>query len=209
MTLKVPAVMSSRSTIPVELSFLFEDPPLLRSEDERAYHALAESILAAMRPEDGVMLVLVKDFVEAAWDSHRWRTMRAAVIRMSQKDALMNILQSLLGTADIPEGSDRGATAEAMAERWLADPNSRTPIRKILGRLHLTEVDIEAQAAVLRMGDVAAFDQLIEAADRRGKQALAAIEMYRASLAARLQAISSEMLGEEMKKIPLAPSLDK
>ena len=204
----VPAVMSSLSSIPSELLFLFEDPPLLRGEDRNAHRSLAAGVLAAIRPEDAVVLLFVKEFVEATWDIQRWRKMRTLLISMTQKDALRDILESLLGKDDIPEGSDRRATAEGMVEKWFYDPGSQMPVRRILGRLNLSDSAIEAQAAVLRLGDITMLEELIESAERRRKQALGMIEIYRASLATQLRAISlGEMIKGEKQNIPLVPNL--
>jgi hypothetical protein len=199
--------MLSRSSIPVELSFLFEDPPLLGTEDRRAYHALVEIVLAGMRSEDGVVLVFVKEFIDSTWDMQRWRNVRAALIKMSRKDALVNILESVLTQGDIPEGSDRRATAEAMADNWFADPGSSMPIRKILGRLQLSEAAIEAQAAALRLNELVALDALIESAERRRTQALSVVEIYRAGLAARMRAIPPDIIQDQQQAIPLAPNV--
>ena len=55
---------------------------------------------------------------------------------------------------------------------------------------------------------VSMLEELIESAERRRKQALGMIEIYRASLATQLRAISlGEMIKGEKQNIPLVPNL--
>jgi hypothetical protein len=204
MTAKHSAPSLSAPAIPEELSSLFGKPPLLSGEDRTAYEGLLTRVSAAIRPEDGIVWLLMKELVDLSWDIHRWRSIRANVINMTQKDALVNILESLLGKEDIPEGSDRVSAAEALAEKWFANPDSRITVKKILYRLDLNSSAINAQAVVLRLGDLDAIEDLIESAERRRNQILSVIEFYRDGLASQLSK-ATKIIENEAQEVPLLP----
>lgn len=66
--------------MPQKLKSALGDPVLLRNERESAYSNLADSMAAAVHPEDNIEWVYLRDFVDAEWDLVRLRRYRAVVV---------------------------------------------------------------------------------------------------------------------------------
>jgi hypothetical protein len=58
----------------------FGDPPVLYSEREDDYRTLAQSVVLSVKPRDSFEMLLLRDFVDHAWSSERYKRMKAAML---------------------------------------------------------------------------------------------------------------------------------
>ena len=64
----------------VELKKLFGPPPVLSSEDPKAYYAMWARILESLKPRDFIEQMLSKDLADATWEMKRYSRHKALVI---------------------------------------------------------------------------------------------------------------------------------
>jgi hypothetical protein len=82
---------------------LFENPPLLKTEDPEKYKQWVESFARTIQPTDLMECVLLKDYVELEWDVVRYRRMRTALIEGTAREAFKSLLRSVLNRGDHTE----------------------------------------------------------------------------------------------------------
>src|SRR5215472_11211721 len=74
-----PPVALAFSQPPERMAF-FGPPPLLEGEDSEAYGDLLARVSAAIRPNDILEEIWLRDFLDLAWETLRWRRLKAAVV---------------------------------------------------------------------------------------------------------------------------------
>jgi hypothetical protein len=69
--------------IPPHIRELWGKPPLLRSEDPKAYEQLAESIVKEVLPTDTIEWLWIKDIIDRYWEVRRLRRLKTMLIELS------------------------------------------------------------------------------------------------------------------------------
>jgi len=70
----------------VELRGLFGPPPVLSSEDLKAYDAMLARILKSLKPSDFIEQMLGKDLTDATWEMKRYSRHKALVIERQYRE---------------------------------------------------------------------------------------------------------------------------
>jgi hypothetical protein len=176
---------------------LFENPPLLKTEDPEKYKQWVESLARTIQPTDLMECVLLKDYVELEWDVVRYRRMRTALIEGTAREAFKSLLRSVLNRGDHTEEE-----LEQHAARYARDlaPQIRgewlsPEVSSLVAGISADMVVAEAHA--LRTKELATLDKMLASAERRRNAALQEIEKRRAQRGRRLREASQRILETE------------
>lgn len=95
---------------PHDLSSLFAKRPLILGEAEADYDELLSKVTQAVRPANAIEAILVKDVVDLKWESQRLRRLKASLLMIAAKQALIRLLCTLrdldTGKPLTPEGAE-------------------------------------------------------------------------------------------------------
>jgi hypothetical protein len=69
-----------------KLKLLFGPPPVLGSEDPKAYDAMMAEILAAIKPRDFIGEMLVKNLTDAIWEAKRYLRLKTLGIERQYRE---------------------------------------------------------------------------------------------------------------------------
>jgi len=153
-------------------------PALLPGEDPAAYRALSEQLTAAVKPQDFIEQVWVRDFVDITWETSRLRRFRAAMIVSGYGAAIKEILVPQLNYS----------RASDFAEKWLRnDKQTRADFKALLVQLGLTMDDVHGRALDHKIKSIGRVDQMIEAAEHRRRLIFLEVERRREMLARRMR----------------------
>jgi hypothetical protein len=74
--------------IPPEIRELWGEPPLLSSEDLKAYDKLARTIIKDVAPTDVIEWLWIKDVLDLSWEVRRLRRFKITLIELKRDDEL-------------------------------------------------------------------------------------------------------------------------
>jgi hypothetical protein len=94
----------------VELRGLFGPPPVLSSEDLKAYDAMFARILKSLKPTDFIEQMLGKDLTDATWEMKRYSRHKALVIERQYREQ-----------QELEEAEEAEETAEQVEESAAVD----------------------------------------------------------------------------------------
>src|SRR5262249_50057731 len=95
----------------VELKDLFGPPPVLKSEDRKAYDAILASILKSLKPSDFIEQMLGKDLADATWEMKRYSRHKALVIERQYREQ-QEMAEKEAQEAEEPEQVEEAAEGE-------------------------------------------------------------------------------------------------
>ena len=186
--------------IPTEIRHLFDDPPLLASEDRHGYFKLFSAIADDIRPDSTIEWFWVKDVVLQIWDIHRLWAFRNHFIeaerrRRADKMAIEALKQQC--KEDYPECSD--SDIYCFIRENPPDPQTK---RELTPKLD-TEAD-SAQAYGDASLMVETLDQQIASLERRRDNTLREIELRREILARRARQAAAKLIEVKDSEVPVA-----
>jgi hypothetical protein len=152
-------LVKTNHNIPVELQGFFDNPPLLLNESPEAYYQLRASIIETIEPRNTCEWLWVKSLLTYGWEDRRLGKMKADLVNLTWKQAVRNILESLL-PGDLAE---RSRVARDCAEGFFG-PEGRERVMVILKRHKLTEDAIAAQSLSLRLPELETIDRQLHRA---------------------------------------------
>src|SRR5712671_5038493 len=85
---------------PKELEALFDNVPLVGSERREDYDAFFSAIAQAEPPSDAIDWILLKDFVDLAWEIRRERRIKMEIVKLNQTEIICDLLKSTFDGAD-------------------------------------------------------------------------------------------------------------
>jgi hypothetical protein len=91
----------------------FGPPPLLDGEDTSAYGDLLARVSAAIRPADILEEIWLRDFLDLAWETLRWRRLKAAVVNGAASQELIGASVGGAYRARWRSGSKRSSASTA------------------------------------------------------------------------------------------------
>jgi hypothetical protein len=200
-----------------ELTKLFGPPPILSTENLEIYQAMAAHILRCVKPEDFVVLILVKDFINYEWEVLRltrhksWAIERKFRQRLEYQKSREKKLPP--DTTKAPEAPASEAEAEAEAERvYLLHNVVETTFNDIqdIFKEKATEVQ-HADALEHTFGYYERVDVRLNIATAARNNCLRQIAQYRDELAQELQRAPDAFLWQvfQDKLEADAPKYDK
>jgi hypothetical protein len=175
-----------------DLDSLLGPPPLLKGEDATAYQTLKIRILSAVKPEDAIEEMWVRDILDLLWETTRLRRLKAKLMNVAAHEGLKSILRprvSFLYLDDLVEG---------WAQR---NPEIVTKVMLILKSAGLDEEDIAAQTLAVECDTFEKIDRMIMQTEARRHVVLREIDRRRDALARRLREVSAQIEDGEFKVI--------
>jgi hypothetical protein len=160
---KAPPAIARR--IPFEISDFFLTLPVLDSEDPRDYWRMFESMADELEPEGVHEWMVTKTIVDCDWQAIRYERIKSRTIDLRFKDALVNILRSILEEETIERSREQDALD--LAQDWFIDPKTKKAIQQHLFDYGLSEESVLAEATRLSMPELVGLERLTESVERR------------------------------------------
>jgi hypothetical protein len=157
---------------------IFSTQSLILGEDDQAFETLKAAIASAIKPQDTIEEMWVRDIAELMWESQRLRTLKANILLIAQKSALVHLIHLIEKRESLAIEDHYGA--EILASGWLAnDRKAVSEVREILNTHGFSDDTIMAQALLDKLQEVERIDRMIASADARRNRALAELERRR------------------------------
>src|ERR1700730_14309752 len=172
---KAPPAIARR--IPFEISDFFLTLPVLDSEDPRDYLRMFESMVDELEPEGVHEWMVTKTIVDCDWQAIRFERIKSRTIDLRFKDALVNILRSILEEETIERSREQDALD--LAQDWFIDPKTKKAIQQHLFDYGLSEESVLAEATRLSMPELVGLEHLTESVERRRCVAYRELEIWR------------------------------
>jgi hypothetical protein len=77
--------------IPADLKWLFDQRPVVKTEDQSAYDALVTRMIAETAPEDTMEWIWIKDLADLTWELIRYRRAKTHLMQFWQRSALSSV----------------------------------------------------------------------------------------------------------------------
>jgi len=159
-------------------------PPLFKGEDAAVYHELSDRIVDALKPEDKLEDIWLRDFVDCEWDVLRYRRKKSSFMTSTAYEGLQKVLEPLLRY--YPDQVD-------LAEAWAAgDKGAIKRVDELLTSAGLTMDAVMAQTFCTHLNECALIDRMIADAEARRDDALHEIERHRATWGQELRRVVQE-----------------
>ncbi len=169
---------------PAGIADLFGRPPLVAAEDPDAYQAWLRRVALAIRPEDPFEWVLLKDYVDIAWEIIRLRCGKAAMLDCARARTFQDFLRQSGGLLLLKQLHDNpGAKAAVLAQTGVSEQTFAAG----------------AVATVLDQPEQA--DRIIAAAEERRSAKLKDIDQHRNNLAKRLRGAHPDIVDAEFEDL--------
>jgi hypothetical protein len=165
---------------------LLPKSPLLLTESADEFDALRDAFEQEIKPQGIIEQMYVHDINSIVWEILRLRRCKVVIINSAFRSALQNLLKQLLRQPgeDEYEVEDE---AQALAQSWFTNQQTKKRVSAILSRFRLDESAIEAEAIRRSSSDLELLDRMLTSLESRRDKALRCVAEYRASLAHRLR----------------------
>jgi hypothetical protein len=176
---------------------LLGPPPLIEGENAAAYVELLNRISAAVKPRDILEEIWVRDVVDLAWESLRWRRLKSNLLAASTHEGLEQVLKPLCGYME----------ADRLAESWARNEAAgRKEVKQLLASAGLSMDAVMAQTLALKISDIERIDRMVMTAEARRDATLREIERHRAALGQALRRETEQVEEGEFEEVD-APKL--
>jgi hypothetical protein len=180
---------TATSNIETRINF-FARPPLLESEDPKAYDRLLDRVSDAVRPSDWIEEIWVQDVVDLSWEVLRGRRFKINLLTASIPDVIAKILvrpgkfeyfTDQEGESGLRQvGHIDESDAKELAQKWAAkDPAALEEVNEMLAAKGQTMDTVEVRALVLALDSIETIDGLIMSAEIRRNAAFREINRHR------------------------------
>jgi hypothetical protein len=195
-----PSKNPSPPVIPTELTFLFEEPPVLAHENPESYYALLNQIAARVNPQDSFEWIWIKDYVDIAWEILRYRRAKSQILDFGCGRALASVAESVCGETDL-----LGLQAEHLRSKWFANEDGKAEVKAFLTEHGLNTDSLVGQAMLARVNELEKIEAMLASAERRRDGVLREIEHHR-DFSRRLLDAKAEIIDGEFTEPPLIPA---
>jgi hypothetical protein len=189
-------VIDRASPIPADLQPLFDDPPVLSTENSSQYRSLLDQIAKCVKPKDVIEWLWVRDIVDLSWEIQRLRRFKALFIERARQN--ISDCAEDGGGPIRPILVIRSSALDPPIEKQIEE-QTKTKRRKA----KFTESD-SAGGFQACISDYQCVDRLLAAAEVRRNEALHEIELRRDSLARRLRRATDEIIDAEFNEARFA-----
>ena len=166
---------------------------LLAGEDQADYDRLAAQITAAVRPQDIIEAIWVRDVVDLVWEIMRLKRLKVSFLRSCALEGVEAVLDGLVAYGE----------AGTLAREW--HRGSATAIATVDALLAAAGLTFEAATALTfagRLDEVERIERMIDRAESRKNTALRELDRHRAALAERLRRAMEEVQDAEFSEVP-------
>ena len=173
---------------------LISIPALLLSESADKFNSLAAALAEEIKPRGIIEQMHLAEATKLVWETLRLHRCKAAMINTAFRPAVENLLKQLWKEPGEPTPY---AESQELAFAWSTDPKAKQQVAEILGRFHLDETAIEAEAIKSLMPELEVLDRMLMTLEVRRNRALRGIAEYRLSFAKRVQEGSDRIIEAE------------
>lgn len=169
---------------------LLSTPPLLFGESGAEFASLHAALELEIDPNGIIEKLYVDDVTVIVWEIRRLRPCKSAIINNAIRSALQALLRELMWSPEQPYYEK----ADALAIEWYDSQEAKDKVSAILGRFHLDESAIVAQAIRGVLPEIETIERMIASLEARRDKVLRCVADYRDSLAQRLRQTSDRIL---------------
>jgi hypothetical protein len=192
-TTKKPSCGSATS-----IADLLGPPPVILGEDARKFEELQARITAAVKPQEAIEEIWVRDVVDLTWEVLRLRRLKASLLLTCAHAGLVRVLKPIVGSTE----------AEQLAVAWAKrEAGAVAKVKSLLAASELTVDAIMAETLTLKLEQTERFEAMIAAAEARLAAALREVDRHRDALARALRATVEDIEDAEFEEVPAQPSL--
>ena len=186
---------------------IFGTAPVLSTEDADAYNALKSQVLACLAPEDVIVAILVKDYVNSEWEVNRLLRHKTLVPERKFRARLEYQATREKALSERIKPKDKPANAVERLEELEAKASDMADDVQSIFKRAANERD-HAEGLESGIGYYEQLDKRLQVAISRRNSSLAQIMRYREDLGNKLQRLSNDGLVEmasSPQEVPLAP----
>jgi hypothetical protein len=165
---------------------LLPKSPLLLTESADEFEALRDAFEREIKPRGIIEHMYVDDISVLVWESLRLRRCKVIIINAAFRSALKDLLTQLLRQPGDFEDQMEDE-AQALAQSWFTNQQTKKRVSAILSRFKLDESAIEAEAIRSSSSDLELLDRMLTSLESRRNKALGCVAEYRTSLGQQLR----------------------
>jgi hypothetical protein len=173
--------------------------PLLISESNEEFRGLANALRREIKPSGIVERIFVDDVAHLTWEIVRLRRCQLAIVNLQFRDALFDILRTLLPPGEQP--GDRAQKANDLSERWYVERQAKSEVQELLQQYGLDVSAIEARAFIEHADELERIDQLVGFREARRLKALSSISAYREAFAQQVRESSDRLIARSVREV--------
>ena len=163
--------------VPLALEWFFRRAQILTNESPIEYHELVAMIQDAVRPDNALTYLLVRDWAAQMWEIRRLTDMKTNIIKSAFAEALQLILERAL----IALPDDGGTSAKDYVAAWYKGEEGRNMVLNLLRSRELSEHSVVAEAARLRLSEIEIINRQLDRLRVINIGTLREIESHRAA----------------------------
>jgi len=197
-------VPQAATPIPGDISSLFGDPPVLSTENRKIYSDLLCKVTQAVKPNNTIVWMLIKDVVDLSWEIRRLRRYKAQLIEIERRSRL-DAIEIDEETAKLPPEQQPKPFPQLMPELFPPRPPSK--VYKQHQKRKKTELHAERGSAMAFLAVISEYeriDRLLVSAEQRRNSVLREMLHYQETLAHLVRQASDEIIDAEYKEAPAA-----
>ena len=217
MSAKSVTIIDKALPIPADLQPLFDDPPLLSTENSGQYRSLLDQIAKCVKPKDVIEWLWVRDIVDLSWEIRRLRRFKVLIIELARQKRIsdfgaptdLRFVPAISVTVNGQPISDfiRDHPISEFGEP-ISDPGKPVSKKKVKKtRKRKPKLDTESDSASLFqecISDYQCVDRLLAAAEVRRNEALHEIELRRDRIARLRRRATDEIIDAEFNEARFA-----
>ena len=163
---------------------LISRPALLLTESADEFVRLQTMLALEIDPHGIIEEMHVAETTKLVWETLRLHRCKAAMINTAFRPAVETLLERVWKEPGEPTPYEE---SQELALAWFTDPKAKEKVAEILGRFHLDETAIEAEAIKSLMPELEVLDRMLMTLEARRNRALRGIAEYRVSFAKRVR----------------------
>jgi len=193
----------SRLKPPAELLGLWENAPLLATEDLEHYQQLLDVLAREVVPSDLIEWLWIKDIADLTWEVIRLRRFKAIYLNNCFLSELDNQIENAIG---YEKAVPIWKQSRKLANKWLADPTASDVKRKLDRLLERCGLDVDrifAATSISALRSLEPLERVLASAELRRNNALHQIEYRRHTSGRVMRQASNAMIENEAPLVPL------
>ena len=155
-------------------------PALLLTESAEEFDNLHAMLVQEIDPHGIIERMHVDETAKIVWEMLRIHRCKAAMINTAFRAALQNLLVQLWNEPGEPTPYE---DSQDLALAWFTDPKAKEEVAEILGRFHLDETAIEAEAIKSLAAELEVLDRMLMTLEVRRNRAIRGVAEYRETFA--------------------------
>jgi hypothetical protein len=196
---------ANRSSLnpPDEILGIWENAPLLASENSVQYQQLLDALANEVAPTDVVEWLWIKDIADLTWEVIRLRRFKAIFLNNLFLEELDDQIENAIGYEKaVPIWKRSGK----LAIKWLANPTATDVKRKLDRLLERCGLDVDrifATTSISALRSLEPLERVLASAELRRNNALHQIEYRRHASGRVMRQASDTMIENEAPLVPL------